>query len=41
VLKNLERVRALEAKASAAIRAGSRKVEDITPLTPEDRIRWV
>ena len=41
VLKNLDRVRALEAKASAAVRAGSRNVEDVTPLTPPDRIRWV
>jgi 4-hydroxy-4-methyl-2-oxoglutarate aldolase len=41
VLKNLERVKAAEAKASAAVRGGSKNVEDITPLTPEGRIRWV
>ncbi len=40
-LNNLERVRAAEAKASAAVRAGSRNVEDIVPLTPKERIRWV
>jgi 4-hydroxy-4-methyl-2-oxoglutarate aldolase len=40
-LTNLERVRALEAKASAAVRAGSTNVEDVTPLTPEERIRRV
>ena len=40
-LRNLERVRSLEARASAAVRAGSKNVEDVTPLTPEERIRWV
>ena len=41
VLKNLERVKAAEAKASERVRAGSKNVEDVTPLTPDDRIRWV
>lgn len=41
VLKNLERVKAMEAKASAAVRGGSKNVEDVTPMTPEERIRWV
>ncbi|HLH50099.1 MAG TPA: RraA family protein, partial [Roseiarcus sp.] len=41
VLKNLERVKAMEAKASAAVRGGSKNVEDVTPLTPDERIRWV
>ena len=41
VLKKLERVNAAETRASAVVRAGSKNVEDITPLTPEDRIRWV
>jgi len=41
VLKNLDRVKAMESKASAAVRGGSKNVEDVTPLTPENRIRWV
>jgi 4-hydroxy-4-methyl-2-oxoglutarate aldolase len=40
-LENLERVKAAEAKASKHVRAGSKNVEDVTPLTPDDRIRWV
>jgi 4-hydroxy-4-methyl-2-oxoglutarate aldolase len=41
VLSNLDRVKASEAKAAAAVRGGSKNVEDVTPLTPENRIRWV
>ncbi|HLW92758.1 MAG TPA: RraA family protein [Roseiarcus sp.] len=40
-LKNLERVKAQEAAALERVKGGSKKVEDITPLPPNDRIRWL
>jgi 4-hydroxy-4-methyl-2-oxoglutarate aldolase len=41
VLKNLERVKAAEAAALAKVRGGTKSVEDLAPLPPDDRIDWI
>lgn len=41
VLKNLKRVRTVEAATLERVRGGSKDVESVTPLPPNERIRWL